>query len=51
MRKRYCDKCNKEIPVKTSYVSCRVVTWENNWLKEQKVGDLCLNCWEVKNEK
>lgn len=46
MKIRLCNRCKKEITVKANFIMCQEVSWDNRLMKVNRVGDLCLNCWE-----
>jgi hypothetical protein len=50
MRIRLCDRCSKEISSKTEFISCSRIFWDKNWMKSEKVGDLCMKCYKQLSE-
>jgi|WetSurMetagenome_2_1015567.scaffolds.fasta_scaffold42505_3 hypothetical protein len=50
-RKRYCDRCEKEIPSEDKYIKCVEVgepsSRDANWTRTMNhSGDICLVCWK-----
>ena len=45
MKKRFCDFCDDEIPINTSFISCDL--WDKKITK--KVADMCLACFSSHN--